>query len=299
MPLIQKYKWILRKSDIGLCARDCGMGFEFNGRLWLSNGYTPGNIPIRDLAVSHNGFNWSVLNNATPYQPYAAICPLGDFVFVYDGIMRRTTNGVAFQTVNTTNNPPFEPEAPMFEVGGKLHIIRTGFTDTFDPDTGLFSTVPAPATSTKGHARIAFGGKIFVIGGADPVANNPAESGYPGMTSLNSVWESATPEDPLSWTKSFAPFIPRMWPGVGVHDGHLYVTGGYDNFVGGTNSLTNRNDTFRTKDGISWERVETTEDYTSRHAPTLYSRNGRLILVCGNTNMNGSIQRDAWELIPA
>lgn len=298
MPPIQKYKWVLKAEDSGLLPRDDGVGFEFKGRLWLNSGFTPGGAPILDIAVSHDGVKWSVINSATPYLGYASICPFNDFIYIYDGTMRRTVNGTEFEVLETTDNPPFEIRAPMFELAGKLHIIRTGYVDTFDTETETFTTTSAPFTSTKGHVGACFNGRIFIICGSDPVPATPAETGYPTITSLNTIWSTSEPWDPSSWSMTYSPFTPRMWPGVGVHDGYLYVTGGYDNVVGGEHPLTNLNDTFCSKDGINWQRLETVSDYVARHAPTLFSRNGRLLLVCGNTNMNGKVQRDVWELVP-
>lgn len=289
------YRWIQRAADTGLVARDCGHGFEFRGRLWISNGFLPGNNTVRDLCASNEGFDWGVINSSTPYKPYAAVCPVGDWIYVYDGQMRRTSNGVVFEPVASTNNPTFEAEAPMFQKGNKLHIIRTAHVDTFDMETGVFTTVSNPNISKAGHVRVQFGDRFFILAGAKDGANTPPENGgYNTKTSINDVWSTDDLENLASWVKhDTPPWMQRMWPGACEHDGHLYVTGGFDNFTGG-----NRSDTWRTSDGDNWERVETTVDYPGRHAPTMYSRNGRLILVCGNTNTGPSVQKDAWELVP-
>lgn len=292
----KKYKWVQRTADAGIIARDCGYGFEFRGRIWISNGFLVGNNTVRDLVASNDGIDWGVINASTPYGPYAATCPVGDWVYIYDGQIKRTTNGTTFETVASTNNPAFEAEAPMFHVGDKLHIIRTSHVDTFDMTTGAFTTVAHPSISKAGHVRIMFNDRVFIISGAKNGANIPPENGggYTNMTSLNDVWSTATPEDPASWFKhDTPPWVQRMWPGVVVHAGMLYVTGGYDNFTGG-----NRNDTWRTVDGEKWERVEVSGLYPGRHAPTMFSRNGRIIMVCGNTNTGTSVQKDVWELIP-
>jgi hypothetical protein len=297
IPVQQKYKWIQRTDDAGIPARDCGMGFDFRGRMWLSNGYTPGNVAKRDLFASHDGITWMLINDDTPYEPYASICALGPAIYVYDGTMRKSLDGVIYETLSTTNNPEFEPEAPMFDIGGKLHIVRTSHVDTFDPESNSFVTNPHPSQSTRGHARALFDGRLYIIGGAKPETNIPPENSkaYPDMTGLSDVWSSAEPTNPASWVKhADAPFAQRLWPGIGVNDGFLYVTGGYDNFT-----AKNRNDTWRTKDGITWKRVETVEDYQARHAPTMYSRNGRLIMAFGNTNTGPAVRKDVWVLVPA
>ena len=59
------------------------------------------------------------------------------------------------------------------------------------------------------------------------------------------------------------------------------------------------NDTWRSSDGDTWERVTCETEYTARHAPVMFSRNGRLLMVTGNTNTGPSVQKDVWELQPA
>jgi hypothetical protein len=273
------------------------MPFEFNGRAWLSNGYQPGNIVVRDLLASHDGINWQMVNSSTPYQGYASICPVNGWIYVYDGTMRRTQDGVTFETVSTTGTSPiFEPEAPMVELGGKLHIINSGSIATFDPASATFSITSHPSLACKGQGRFLFKGRIFILGGAKQGANVPAEhpSGYPNMTSLNEVWSTDNPEDCNSWVKhEGTPWLHRMWPGVVSHAGYLYVCGGYNNFT-----ANNMNDTWRSPDGDVWEKVVCTADYTARHAPAMLSRNGRLLMVTGNTNVSPSVQKDVWEMRP-
>lgn len=291
---VSRYRWVLRKSDGGLARRDSGMGFEHNGRLWISNGYQKGNVTVRDLVTSHDGITWQVVNPATPYAGYSAISSLDGWIYVYDGTMRRSRDGVSFETVATTGNPKFEPEAPMFLYNGVLHIVRTTAVDIFDAGSGRFRTVPHPVPGNRSRSRVVFKGRIYIMAGAKNVANNPPEPAYPRFTSLNDVWSTDKPEDPSSWSKHRTPpWVQRMWPGVSVHDDYLYITGGYNNFAS-----RNMSDTWRTSDGSHWERVETVDDYTARHAPNMFSRNGRLLLVAGNTNIDPNVQNDVWELVP-
>ncbi len=291
-----RYSWVCLKTDFGFPPRDSGMPFDFNGRSWLSNGYQLGNVLVRDLLTSHDGIGWQSVNASTPYQGYSAVCPFNGWVYVYDGILRRTKDGVTFESVATTGNPAFEPEAPMVEIGGKLHIIQTGFIATLDPSTATFTKTAHPSLACKGQGRILFDGRIFIIGGAKTGANTPIENTvrYMDMTSLNEVWSTDDPEDPNAWVKhECPPFLQRMWPGLVAHAGHLYVCGGYSNFL-----AANLNDTWRTANGDAWEKVVCSTDYPARHAPTMYSRNGRLLMVCGNTNSGPSVQKDIWEMKP-
>jgi hypothetical protein len=272
------------------------MSFDFNGRAWISNGYQLGHVIVRDLLSSYDGINWQMVNSSTPYQGYAAVCPFGEWLYFYDGIMHRTKDGTTFETLTTSGNQAFEPEAPMVELGGKLHIIQAGFIATFDPATLEFTKNPHPSLASRGAGRLLFNGRIFIMGGAKLGANTPPENAaaYPDMTSLNEVWSTDNPEDSNSWVKhEGTPWLQRMWPGVVVHADHIYVCGGYNNL-----SAENMNDTWRSPDGDVWEKVVCTADYPARHAPAMFSRNGRLLMVTGNTNTGPSVQTDIWELQP-
>jgi hypothetical protein len=121
------------------------MVFDFNGRVWISNGYQLGHVIVRDLLTSYDGINWQMVNQSTPYQGYAAVCRFGEWLYFYDGVMRRTKDGTTFETLTTTGNQVFEPEAPMVELGGKLHIIQAGFIATFNPATLEFTKNPHPS----------------------------------------------------------------------------------------------------------------------------------------------------------
>jgi hypothetical protein len=121
------------------------------------------------------------------------------------------------------------------------------------------------------------------------------KNGYPDQTSLNDVWSTSDPEDPNGWVKHRTPpWVARKWPGICVQAGYLYVCGGYNNYL-----AENMNDTWRSADGETWERVDCDSDYTARHAPVMFSRNGRLLMITGNTNTGTSVQKDVWELQPA
>jgi hypothetical protein len=291
------YRWVRLTEDGGLAARDSGAGFRFNGRLWISNGYAVGSVAVRDLVASDDGIVWDHVNDATPYKGYAAVRPFQGYIYVYDGQMTRTRDGSHYEPVATTNNPPFEPESAMFELNGKLHIITKDDVASFDPPTGQFAVTPHPVPARWGQVRIKFKDRLYIVAGAKDGANSPPENpdAYPQWTTVNDVWSTDNPQDPTSWKKhETPPWRRRMWPGLVVHGDLLYLTGGWDNF-----NAVNLNDTWRSPDGENWERVTVTESYPARHAPTLFSFEGRILMVCGNTNVSPSVQNDVWQLCPA
>src|SRR5690606_37272933 len=119
-----------------------------------------------------------------------------------------------------------------------------------------------------GGAAVLFNGRICVMGGAHNVANAPPERGYAEKASLNDVWSTDDPETADSWVRhADAEWTTRMWPGIVVHEGQVYVVGGYKNRL-----KMNAGDTWRTGDLENWERIETPEGFPARHAPTLFSR---------------------------
>ncbi len=290
------YRWVRLAEDAGFPRRDSGAGFRFHGRMWISNGYQVGAVTVRDLVASDDGLVWEQVNSSTPYKEYASICPFKDWIYVFDGRMSRTRDGVTFEQVASTNEPDFEPDCPMFKLREKLHIVGKDEIKTFDPSTGIFVVTPHPIKARRGPARIKFNNRLFVMAGAMDSQNSPPEnqSGYPQWTSTNDIWSTDDPENQASWVKQKRPpWRRRMWPGLVVHGDLLYMTGGWDNF-----NAVNLNDTWRSPDGENWERVEVTVNYTARHAPTLFSFDGRILMVCGNTNISPSVQNDVWQLCP-
>jgi hypothetical protein len=284
--------------DSGLTPRDSAAVFEFGGRLWMSDGYKPGNIQTDDMLVSANGYRWERINADLPYAKFSPIGVHDGKIWVVDDLVRHTIDGVNYSTVPSTNVPPLAIESPIVSLGGKMHFIgRVGFAySSADGTSWVHSRLPWG--DRKGDAFAFYNGRIYAMGGAEWRVNSPPERGYPDMTSLNEVWSTDDPENPEAWVNhGQAPWTPRMWPGLGVHDGHLYLFGGYDNFNNDAPESYNFSDTWRMDESGAWERLELTASIPDgRHAPSLYSRNGRLMLACGNSNRNGSVRSDVWEL---
>lgn len=289
-----RFRWELKSADVGLPERDCGAPFTFNGRIWISNGYQRGGICLRDLHVSDSGAEWQLVNAATPYADYAPVGVHDGWIWFIDTVVRRTRDGVNYEIVPASNMPArYDAQAHMFYLNGKFHIVGPSVVRHYDPATSIFSETPLPYPPRTGGAAVLFDGRISVMAGADDVGNFPPEKHYANRTSLNDVWSTDDPENVSAWVRhADAAWTTRMWPGIVVHDRHLYIVGGYENRL-----QANVGDTWRTSDLEYWERIETQESYPARHASTLFSRNGRLVMVAGNTNKAPGVQKDAWELV--
>ena len=296
----QKFAWVKLADNLGITdsARDCAQVFEYRGRLWMNDGYKPGNINTDDLLASSDGVKWQVVTAPLPCDKYtpAGVHKVGDveYMFFVDQQVRRTSDGVSFTTIPANNPPPYTPEGALVSLNGKMHIVgRTHCYSSVDGSDWVHTPVPWPMRAAR--ATCLFNGRVYVMAGAADVMNAPPEVGYPAFTTMNEVWSTHDPEDPGAWVNhGKAPWRPRMWPGLAVHDGALYLFGGYDNTAPGSN---NWSDTWRMDVDGKWERLELVSEIPNgRHAPALYSRNGRLMLACGNSNRGTNIQPDVWEL---
>lgn len=285
--------WQQITASGGFPKRDDANGFVFNGKLWLSNGYDVGNVALRDLYNSTDGETWTLVNSSTPYAAYAPICPLGAWIYVADnGKVLKTQDGVSFTTIATSGIPPYSPTCQMHAHQGELTLV-TEDEIWRSADGATWTSHAVPWGPRLSHKSIVFNGRLFVIAGASTTPNSPQEGGY-NYTSFRDVWSTANPENPDSWVNhGNAPFAPRMWPGLVVLDGYLYVTGGYDNVTG---NGANFKDTWRTPDGDRWQSIPVSAAYTARHAPTMFELDGSILIVAGNTNTGTSTQTDIWKL---
>lgn len=287
-------KWT-KIAEGGFPARDSGFGFQYDDKLWISNGYRPsGAEPLHDLLCSDDGINWQSKNNRVPYLAYSPIGAHTDgWLYVVDEVVRRTKDGVRFELLDVSNMGLFQPDRPMFSMRGKLHIIGETYVTHFDPKRRKLSWTPLPWARKSCSSFLLRNDRAWIIGGGYDMPELTGEKTYPTTRSLNEVWSTDNPERIQSWSRapSTPPWKPRLWPAVCTHNGYIYVTGGYDNIAG-----ENLNDTWKSENGERWLKVDTDETYPARHASTAFSRNGKLLLLAGNTNIGDSVQNDVWTL---
>jgi hypothetical protein len=287
--------WRLLAQPSGFTARDTAPVFEFDHHLWMSEGYTLDTKGTNDLLRSKSGTKWTVVNSATPYEAYSAICPFGRWIYIVDSKVRRTRDGVNFQILDAQNPHRFEPEMTMLELNEKLHMFGTEAVTHLCPKSLRFTETAYPWSKRTFFTVVKFGNRIFIVAGAKPRTNEPPEKNYQDRISLNEVWSTANPENQASWTQHSAPpWLPRMWPSLTSHKGRLYLVGGYNN-----RDATNFDDTWRSSDGSSWEKLPIFNKFTARHASSLHSWRGRLLMFGGNINQSGDdgyYQPDIWVL---
>ena len=68
-----------------------GEAFIFNKKIYISNGYNREQKASRDLWVSTDGTDWSVVNKETPYDAYSEIVVFkGDIWAVRNSVWKST-----------------------------------------------------------------------------------------------------------------------------------------------------------------------------------------------------------------
>jgi hypothetical protein len=281
--------WELVTEEAAFSPRDTAEDCVFDGKMWLSNGYFHGNILHRDMYWSTDGKTWTRIEGETAYDGYAEMT-------VYDGKMWAIKQSVwnSEDGINWTqvlDKTPFGVRGygelvvhndAMFQLGSGRDVYRS--TDGVEWDCVLAET---PYGNRSGAAVATYAGKLWVMGGGSPGANDPVEKGYETITTHNDVWSSA---DGVTWERvtEHAPWAARKWFIAWEYAGKLWIIGGYDNV-----NSDNFADIWYTEDGVEWTRFESEPMWSSRHEPTVYVYDGSLWVVAGN---HWPVQNDVWRL---
>ncbi|MBI4580752.1 MAG: hypothetical protein HY718_13680 [Planctomycetes bacterium] len=276
-------------------ARDTAEDAVFAARMWLSNGWTPKDSRdpaaelTRDLWSSADGVNWTLVSDATPYDPYSEMVVFRDKLWAIKGSVWNSTDGVKWNKV--LDHTPFGNRGYGEAVVFKERIWQLGSGEdvwsTADGVNWTCATPKAPYGNRAATAVAAFDGRLWLMGGRTEEANNPPEKGYKQFTTHNDVWSSV---DGASWTREVqhAPWAPRQWAITVAYAGRLWLIGGHDNV-----NSRNLGDVWWTTDGRYWQRFESRPRFAPRHEVTPYVFNGSLWVVAGNT---WPVVNDVWRL---
>jgi hypothetical protein len=126
-------------------------------------------------------------------------------------------------------------------------------------------------------------GRIWILGGGTYDTPTTPDRRY-----FNDVWSSA---DGVHWTRhaESAPWLPRSYHDVAVHDGRLWVMEGA--YPKGAEKAKNRNDVWHSADGVHWTEVPGTA-WKPRHAASVVVHDGSLWMIGGN-----NMEPDVWKLV--
>ncbi len=143
----------------------------------------------------------------------------------------------------------------------------------------------APATPAAGagdyNAYVLHNGSVYAIGGAED-QNRPKRHG---------VWKSA---DGRSWrlVTDTPPWSPRVWHTATVHDGRIWLVGGYDGQY--------LNDVWYSEDGASWHRATSAAEWAGRCMHASVSFDGKLWVLGGRRDMESWWEtdfNDVWSSV--
>ncbi len=171
----------------------------------------------------------------------------------------------------------------MFVIGGNdgSQIFDDVWKSRNGKDWEPVNTNSSPTFSARyDHQVVVKDDAIYLIGGND------------GSQRLNDVWESQ--DDGVSWKNILRQndtadntndFTARSDHQVVVKDGAMYLIGGYDGVY--------RNDVWKSENGVSWTKVETTDIFTQREAHQVVVLGNTMYLIGGH-NSDG-FKNDVWK----
>ena len=283
--------WELVTNSAQFSPRDTAEGVVFDGKMWLSNGWDPSNVPVRDLWYSVDGANWTLAMGDTPYDSWSEMVVYQNKIWAVRESVWNSPDGNTWTQV--LDKTPFgnRPYGELVVLQDKMWQLGSG-ADVWNTTDGVNwgqVLAAAPFGTRYATATTAFNGKLWLMGGTLPVLGQ-SPAAYPSIITQNDVWCS---DDGINWVRvlEHAPWSPRMWSVATVYAGKLWIIGGYDN------DSQNLGDVWYTEDGTTWYELKSNEVFEPRHEVTPYVYNGSLWVVAGNT---WPVKNDVWRLtIPA
>jgi hypothetical protein len=281
--------WQLLTSNTEFSPRDSSDDFIFDGKLWLSNGWLMDGSVVRDLWSSVDASNWTLINAATPYDPYSQIVVFNGKLWAIRGSVWSSTDGVQWtlELATTPFGARSYPDVVVFN--NKIWHIGGGADVWYSKDGVQWDCAnpSAPFGSRRAADVIVFGNSMWLLGGSTGGANTPPEKTYPTITTWNDVWRST---DGVNWQRvlEHAPWAPRMWLRAQVYLGRMWILGGFDNVNG-----ANFGDVWHSIDGFTWNRLVTETTFSPRHELSTYADDTSMWVVAGNS---WPTVNDAWRL---
>ena len=146
-----------------------------------------------------------------------------------------------------------------------------------------------PETDNAGWARrgwhqaLSHNGRLYVLGGINSLSLTTSLS--------NDVWSSADGEN-WSLETDNAGWARREGHQALLHNGRLYVLGGYGSYENGSSY---RNDVWSAVDGQNWSLETANAGWVKRKEHQALSHNGRLYVLGGQTGISPYRQNDVWS----
>lgn len=324
----RKYIWVKIAQKAAFAPRDGAGALVYQGKMWLIGGWSPKDkvhfprICNNEVWCSTDGAHWDLVKPNT----------FGDDSFdrladwegrhtagyaIHDGKMWivggdknqghyqrdvwSSTDGVTWS--EASRNAPWAPRVLHHTVAFKGRIWVLGgqtiprFATSQDEETVFYNDVwwttdgarwtrVAPQEPWWTPRGMIGGGAVFqdrmwLLGGG--TYDTPQ---FPERRFYNDVWSSVDGE---TWQQhtACAPWAPRQYHDVAVFDGRMWILEGAFNGE-------NRNDVWRSEDGVNWHKLPDTP-WPPRHAASVFVFDEALWVAAGSCR--GVMYQDVWKLV--
>lgn len=281
--------WVRVMDKAAFSPRDTAEGVDFDGRIWLSNGYVAGGKLVRDLWSSRDGVAWELAVDNTPYDGYSEMVVYQGKVWAVKARVWNSSDGLNWTQVSAKT--PFGARGYGELVVHRHRMWQLGSgSDVWNSADGVqWECVNARSGfgPRYGSAVAVYKDNLWLMGGATSQTSDPPEKHYRQYTTHNDVWRSA---DGVNWTRvlEHAPWRERMWFVATVYAGKLWILGGFSN-----RDSVNFAEAWYTDDGVNWQEHKSDPMFSPRHEVTPYVFEGSLWVVGGNM---WPLMNDVWRL---
>ena len=303
-----KLSWVRVTEHAGWQPRDSSGEMVYDGKMWLLGGWFNSYGPFpNDVWSSADGSNWT---RVTPQAAWVHADLPTSLVFDskmwilggwYGGrnpeasassLVWRSTDGAEWECA--TENAGWSPRlgAAGVVLDGKMWILggaekyffgdqsslRNDVWNSIDGVDWKLSTGNAPWAPRAYHGALAFGGKMWILGGGNYLPTYEARS---------DVWSSS---DGVHWTQVLqkAPWAPRIWFSAVVYKDHMWLLGGWSN-----DPSKNWNDVWYSADGKDWKQLVAENLWSPRHEHSAYVFQDKIWVAGGNS---WPCTNDVWQI---
>ena len=303
--------WKLAASSAEWEARDSGVSFVFQDKIWTMGGLDgdakvqPENKVIyweaphfNDIWTTEDGANWKLEKEKADWPPrrsmsvvyfkdklwmFAGWSPISgyqsDIWQSNDGInWTKAVSEAAWLAREGQTAEVFQDKIWLF--GGVNYDEHETKNDVWYSEDGINwrqSTTTIPWSARWDHATTVFNGKIFLTGGMN----------LSGRT-FKDVWSSS---DGLNWelVNANPPWLERQGHSLVVFHDRMWTVGRLNNLDDGDKV----NDIWYTEDGINWQKTETDPSWLGRedHSALAYKDK---IFVFGGMGADWRWHNDVW-----
>lgn len=232
---------------------------EVNGRVIRMGGWSGSKFSNSIFELLDNG-SWKRVLDQAPWRPrtYFSAATLDDRIYIFGGFAPRPPSNVLGDVWSSTNG-----------IGWRQEASDAAWEEREHYGVGVLNE------------------KIYLYGGVTYF--RPAEGSDARLRAFSDVWSSV---DGYRWEleNGSAPWKDRRGFGFAVHDGHIWLFGGFDS------RDRPHNDVWKSADGKSWNLVSSSAPWRERGTLAHLAFDGQLWVLGGNSSKKRSVngEGDVW-----